>query len=40
MRTSGLNVFGERALRARPDFADVGAPIITGEAVVTTGGGS
>jgi hypothetical protein len=40
MRTSGLNVCEERGVRARPDSTDVGAPITTGEAVLTKSGGS
>ncbi len=39
MRTPGLNVSEERGVRARPDSADVGAPITTGDAAVTKSGG-
>jgi hypothetical protein len=40
MRAVGLADFGVRDVRARSDSADLGAPITTGEVVVTRSGGS
>jgi hypothetical protein len=40
MRAVGLREFDERVVRTRSDSADLGAPISTGDAVVTRSDGS